>query len=235
MNGRTTNRVSIIDEEYDLYGYRAADRILKLRNDKITIQRRGIYTNNFFVKSDFADATAWVSSIPGSYVADDGHGSGAKDVMEYAIPSSETLSLKYITGDASISDTIETSICVKNLAGTAEVRFIRKDVVVHTSQMAYSDLENGWKLYEVETPADDIGEFDSAEFAFTNTSDATIKVRLAKAVLRRSSVVSHKLGLSEVFYNPGLSTERAVALLSGHNMVLFKSRYIQSLDRKSVV
>ena len=231
MNGRTTNRVSIIDEEYDLYGYRAADRILKLRNDKITIQRRGIYTNNFFVKSDFADATAWVSSIPGSYVADDGHGSGAKDVMEYTIPSSETLSLKYITGDASISDTIETSICAKNLTetDTAEVRFIRKDVVVHTSQMAYSDLENGWKLYEVETPADDIGEFDSAEFAFTNTSDATIKVRLAKAVLRRSSVVSHKLGLSEVFYNPGLSTERAVALLSGHNMVLFKSRYIQSL------
>ena len=35
------------------------------------------------------------------------------------------------------------------------------------------------------------------------------------------------MGLSEVFYNPGLSTERAIALLSGHNMVVFKYKYSQ--------
>lgn len=222
-----TGRKTIIDEEYGLYGYRAADRTLKLRNDRITIQRRGVYTNNFFVKPDFADVTAWSSSIYGSYVADDGHGSGAKDVMEYAIPGGETMTLRYLTGDAGIANTVETSICVKGLTGIAEVRFVRRGVVTHISQMTYSDLENGWRLYEAETPADDVGEFDSAEFAFRNTSTSAISIRLTKAVLRRSSVVSHKLGLSEVFYNPGLSTERAITLLSGHNMVVFKNKYSQ--------
>ena len=222
-----TERKTIINEEYDLYGYRAADRTLKLRNDRINIQRRGVYTNNFFVKSDFADVTAWSSSIYGKYVADDGHGSGAKDVMEYTVPSGEIMTLRYLTGDAGITNTVETSICVKGLAGTAEVRFIRKGVITHTSQMTYSDLENGWRLYEVETPADDAGEFDSAEFAFKNTSASSINLRLTKAVLRRSSVVSHKLGLSEVFHNPGLSAERAVTLLSGHNMVVFKYKHNQ--------
>ena len=222
-----TERKTIINEEYDLYGYRAADRTLKLRNDRINIQRRGVYTNNFFVKSDFADVTAWSSSIHGKYVADDGHGSGAKDVMEYTVPSGEIMTLRYLTGDAGITNTVETSICVKGLTGTAEVRFIRKGAVTHTSQMTYSDLENGWKLYEVETPADDAGEFDSAEFAFRNTSASSINLRLTKAVLRRSSVVSHKLGLSEVLHNPGLSAERAVTLLSGHNMVVFKYKHNQ--------
>ena len=224
-----TKKKTIINEEYGLYGYRAADRTLKLRNDRITIQRRGVYTNNFFVKSDFADVTAWSSSIYGSYVTDDGHGSGAKDVMEYAVPSGETMTLRYLTGDAGIANTVETSICVKGLTGTAEVRFVRKGVVTHTSQMTYSNLENGWRLYEVETPADAVGEFDSAEFAFRNTSTSTVNIRLTKAVLRRSSVVSHKLGLSEVFYNPGLSTERAITLLSSHNMVVFKYKYNQVL------
>ena len=225
--GSFTRKKTVINEEYGLYGYRAADRTLKLRNDRISIQRRGVYTNNFFVKSDFADVTAWSSSIYGRYVADDGHGSGAKDVMEYAIPSSETMTLRYLTGDAGITNTVETSICVKGLVGTAEVRFIRKGMVTHTSQMTCSDLENGWRLYEVETPADNAGEFDSAEFAFKNTSTSSINLRLTKAVLRRSSVVSHKLGLSEVFYNPGLSTERAITLLSGHNMVVFKYKHNQ--------
>ena len=229
MSGAVTDQRTILDEEYNLYGYRAADRTVKLRNDKINIQRRGVYTNNFFVKSDFSDVTAWSSSIYGSYVSDDGHGSGAKDVMEYSVPSGATMTLRYLTGDAGITNTVETAICVKNLTGKAEVRFIRKDTITHTSLMTCTDLENGWKLYEVETPADDAGEFDSAEFAFTNTSSSSINLRLTKAVLRRSSVVSHKLGLSEVFYNPGLSTERAVALLSGHNMVVFKSKYRQTL------
>ena len=226
-SGKSTEKKTIIDEEYDLYGYRAADRTLKLRNDKIDIQRRGVYTNNFFVKSDFSDVTAWSSSIYGRYVADDGHGSGAKDVMEYAVPSGSTMTLRYLTGDAGITNAVETAICVKGLVGTAEVRFIRKGTVTHTSQMTYSDLENGWRLYEVETSADDAGEFDSAEFAFKNTSTSSTNLRLTKAVLRRSSVVSHKMGLSEVFYNPGLSTERAIALLSGHNMVVFKYKYNQ--------
>ena len=222
-----TERKITINEEYGLYGYRAADRTLKLRNDRITIQRRGVYTNNFFVKSDFADVTAWSSSVYGRYVADDGHGSGAKDVMEYTVPSGGTMTLRYLTGDAGIANTVETSICVKGLTGTAEVRFVRRGVITHTSQMTYSNLENGWRLYEVETPADNTGEFDSAEFAFKNTSVSAMNIRLTKAVLRRSSVVSHKLGLSEVFYNPGLSTERAITLLSGHNMVVFKYKYNQ--------
>ena len=225
--GSLTERKTTINEEYGLYGYRAADRTLKLRNDRITIQRRGVYTNNFFVKSDFADVTAWSSSIYGRYVADDGHGSGAKDVMEYAVPSGGTMTLRYLTGDAGIANTVETSICVKGLTGTAEVRFVRRGVITHTSQMTPSNLENGWRLYEVETPADSTGEFDSAEFAFKNTSVSAMNIRLTKAVLRRSSVVSHKLGLSEVFYNPGLSTERAIMLLSGHNMVVFKYKYNQ--------
>lgn len=228
--GSATEQKTVINEEYGLYGYRAADRTVKLRNDRISIQRRGVYTNNFFVKPDFADVTSWSSSVRGRYVPDIGHGSGAKDVMEYTIPSKGTMTLRYLTGDASVMNTVETSICVKGLVeGTAEVRFIRKGAVTHTSQMSLSDLENGWKLYEVETPAEEIGEFDSAEFAFTNTSESSINIRLTKAVLRRSSVVSHKLGLSEVFYNPGLSAERAVTLLSGHNIVVFKYKHNQVL------
>ena len=227
MASSPTGRKTIIDEEYNLYGYRAADRTLKLRNDRITIQRRGVYTNNFFVNPDFADVNAWSSSVYGSYVVDDGHGSGAKDVMEYTVPSGETMTLRYLTGDAGIANTVETSICVKGLTGTAEVRFVRRGVITHTSQMTYSNLENGWRLYEVETPANSTGEFDSAEFAFSNTSTSAINIRLTKAVLRRSSVVSHKLGLSEVFYNPGLSVERAITLLSNHNMVVFKHKYNQ--------
>ena len=227
--GSLTRGSTVIDEEYGLYGYRAADRTLKLRNDRVTIQRRGVYTNNFFVKSDFADVTAWRSSIYGRYVADDGHGSGAKDVMEYVVPSGETMTLRYLTGDASIANTVETSICVKGLVGTVEVRFVRKGVITHTSQMTCSTLKNGWRLYEVETPADNTGEFDSVEFAFKNTSTSAKNIRLTKAVLRRSSVVSHKLGLSEVFYNPGLSTERAITLLNGHNIVAFKYKHNQIL------
>lgn len=219
----------VVDESYGLYGYKAADRVIKLRNDKVTIQRRGVYTNNFFVKQDFSDATAWSSSISGSYVSDNGHGSGKKDVMEYVIPRSNGLTLTYLTGDKGISDTVETSICVKGLIGEVSIAFLRKDVVTHTSQMTFSDLENDWKLYEVETPSISVGEFDSVRFIFTNNSTKSSSVRVTKAVLRRSTVVSHKLGLSEVFYNPGLPSERAVALLSGHNIVAVKHRNSQAL------
>lgn len=219
----------IVDESYDLYGYKAADRVIKLWNDKITIQRRGIYTNNFFVKQDFSDITAWSSSIYGSYVSDDGHGSGKKDVMEYTIPSGDNLTLTYLTGDKGISDTVETSICVKGLVGEVDVAFLRKNIVTCTSRMTSSELENGWKLYEIETPSTSVGEFDSVRFIFTNASSDSSSVRVTKAVLRRSTVASHKLGLSEVFYNPGLPSERAIVLLSGHNIVAVKHRNSQAL------
>ena len=219
----------IVDESYGLYGYKAADRVIKLRNDRITIQRRGIYTNNFFVKQDFSDVTAWSSSIYGSYVSDDGHGSGKKDVMEYTIPSGDSLTLTYLTGDKGISDTVETSICVKGLVGEVDVAFLRKNIVTCTSRMISSELENDWKLYEVETLSTSVGEFDSVRFVFTNTSSDSSSVRVTKAVLRRSTVASHKLGLSEVFYNPGLPSERAIALLSGHNIVAVKHRNSQAL------
>ena len=219
----------IVDESYNLYGYKAADRVIKLWNDRITIQRRGVYTNNFFVKQDFSDVTAWSSSIYGSYVPDNGHGSGKKDVMEYLIPNNSSLTLAYLTGDKGISDTVETSICVKGLIGEVDVAFLRKNVVTHTSRMTFSELENDWRLYEVETPSASTGEFDSVRFIFINNSSKDSLVRVTKAVLRRSTVVSHKLGLSEVFYNPGLPSERAVAFLSGHSIVAVKHRNSQAL------
>lgn len=225
----TDRNTVIVDESYSLYGYKAADRVIKLRNDRITIQRRGVYTNNFFVKQDFSDVTAWSSSIYGNYVSDDGHGSGKKDVMEYLVPSGDSLTLTYLTGDKGISDTVETSICVKGLIGEASVTFLRKNIATYTSRMTFSELENSWRLYEVETPATSVGEFDSVSFVFTNNSSNASSIRVTKAVLRRSTVVSHKLGLSEVFYNPGLPSERAIALLSGHSIVAVKHRNSQAL------
>lgn len=214
---------TLINSAFGLYGYKAADRVLKIRNDKVNISRRGVYTNNLFLSQDFSNNLYWKTSIYGSYVSDIGPSGDRKDVMSYVIPSNSALRLEYNTGDAALKDTIEAAISVNGAVSSVGLDFIRRGSVIRTVSLECLEPDplKAWQLYEAETPSDLLKDFDTVCFVFHNDTDIARTIKITKAVLRRSTAVQHILGLSEVYYDQGLPGERASLIMNAHNMVVF--------------
>lgn len=214
----------INNENYELFGYLASNRSLKVRNGNVYMERRNLYSNNLLSNNAFENKADWILSGVRSYkyVSDNNWGEG-KDVFQIVPASSSIVKLKYSTGDLSVKSKYEVAINInKSLSsGKVKAQFYSGNETVGneiTLTRNSGTVHTGWYNYSTETT--DIIVADSVEFII-NCSDTFC---ITKAVIRKCNTVSQYLGLSNVLNQVTSSSSESKIISLGHSMVVYRNK-----------
>lgn len=241
-------------DEYDLFGYYASDRTIPSRNDNIIISRRGVYSNNLIKNKNFLNSSYWSLSTGGTFESDTGwdHGIG-KDVFKFPyineIPE-KSIKVRYLSGSRIIKSTYEVAInaMIRNFNSPyndyKDSLSIKANFYLNTKKVAEVELTDivesqregevlayeipnpdavSWWNYSKETTSSIEADSVEFEFTFNNISD-DVDLFITKPVVRRSSMSSHRLGLSDALYNISTTDEYSKVSCVAHRIVFFRNK-----------
>ena len=215
-------------KDYELFGYMASSRSLKVRNDRIFMERRNLYSNNLLSNNAFENRADWVLTGASSYgyVSDNNWGSGetrGKDVFQITPTSAGVIKLKYSTGDLAVKSRYEVAININRSLGNGKVKaqfYSGNKAVGNKISLSRSSkaICTGWYNYSAETP--DIIVADSVEFIINYGSVFCI----TKAVIRKCNTVSQYSGLSNALNQVTSATSESKIISLGHSMVVYRNK-----------
>lgn len=221
----------INNDNFDLFGYFASSRSLKVRNNNVYLTRRNLYSNNLLSNNAFENGSDWViyGAADTSYVSDDSWDNG-KDVFRIVPTNSEEnpgeVTLKYSTGDMAIKALYEVAINVLgDNVSSIEVIFYKGNVSAGTLNLSKGSeaVYSSWYTWSAETS--EAVEIDSLSFTIKSSSSFDI----TKAVVRKCNVVSQYLGLANVLNEVTSSSSGSKIISTGHTMVVYRNKTSKEL------
>ena len=233
--------IGLEGSNYNLYGYSSSRRIVPSGDKNVTITRRSLYSNNLLESNSFDMTDIWkVTNGYGYYTEDT---SMDKDV--YALrPSSlqdKNIRLEYIYGRGGIKYTSKFEVAINLKGNISKVYAVftvnGKQVTGNYEGDTYLgrvELNNitpmegnytGWYTYSAETPKeiDADGVYFEIEVPYPSNIWYWLwsaPIYVASAFVRKSNILSHKMGLADALNEVILTSGLSGVTLKEHSSVI---------------